>query len=282
IIDNMMNLELLFWSARNGGSLRYDTIARSHAENAMNNHFRPDSSTYHVVRYSTTTGTVTSRETRQGYSNSSCWARGQAWAVYGFTMTYRFTKDERFLTTARKAADYFLRRLPSDRVPFWDFDAPGIPADTVPRDASSSAIVASALLELSTYTGAPDSARYFNAALSLIRGLWTPKYRGLSTQASILNHSTGSRKEGHDVDMGIIYADYYFIEALLRYEKYATTAASGKQHPIQPDIAIEKKGFGGSNFVTILGRHLPINYGRCAPAVIVNPACGKKKITLKK
>jgi unsaturated chondroitin disaccharide hydrolase len=221
IIDNMMNLELLFWSAANGGSATLQTMAQSHAEQAMANHFRADSSTFHVVKYSRTTGGVISRETRQGYSNASCWARGQAWAVYGFTMAFRYTADIRFCTAARMAADYYLRRLPADRVPFWDFDAPGVPADSVPRDASSSAIVASALFELATFAGAPDSARYFDSAISLIKGLWATKYRGLSTQASILNHSTGSRKEGHDVDMGIIYADYYFLEALLRYERLA-------------------------------------------------------------
>lgn len=230
IIDNMMNLELLFWVAANGGSSEYHDMAVSHAEHAMANHFRDDGSTYHVVRYSRTTGEMTGQETRQGYTDESCWARGQAWAVYGFTMAYRFTEDERFLATARKAADYYLEHLPDDRVPFWDFDAPGIPADTVPRDASSSAIVASALLELAAYTGAPDSARYFDAAVSLIQGLWTEKYRGRATQASILNHSTGSRKENHDVDMGIIYADYYFLEALLRYEKLIRTATTYRHH----------------------------------------------------
>jgi unsaturated chondroitin disaccharide hydrolase len=234
IIDNMMNLELLFWTAGNGGSAAYRTMAESHAERAMTNHFRADSSTFHVVKYSRTTGAMISRETRQGYSNASCWARGQAWATYGFAMAYRFTRDDRFLVASRKAADWFLRRLPADRVPFWDFDAPGIPADSVPRDASSSAIVASALLELCTFTGAPDSGRYFDSAVSLITGLWSKKYRGLSTQASILNHSTGSRKEGHDVDMGIIYADYYFLEALLRYEKLSSNTGLSSYQIYRP------------------------------------------------
>jgi unsaturated chondroitin disaccharide hydrolase len=228
IIDNMMNLELLFWSSRNGGSSTFNTYAVSHADKSLANHFRADSSTFHVVKYRRTSPyPVISQETRQGYADWSCWARGQAWAVYGFTMAYRFTNDPRYLIRARGAADYFLRRLPADRIPYWDFDAPGssgVP-DTAPRDASSSAIVASALLELSTLTGAPDSVRYRDSALSLIRGLWTTRYRGLATQASILNHSTGSRKEGHDVDMGIIYADYYFLEALLRYERYSQSTA---------------------------------------------------------
>jgi unsaturated chondroitin disaccharide hydrolase len=204
------------------------------AEKAMVNHFRSDSSTYHVVRYSQTTGAMISQETRQGYSNESCWARGQAWAMYGFTMVYWFTKDTRFLMAARKAADYFNNHLPADRVPFWDFNAPGIPADTVPRDASASAIVASGLLELATYVGASDSARYRDMAISLIKSLWAPKYQGLKTQASILNHSTGSRKEGHEVDMGIIYADYYFLEALLRYEKLKSNTSIMRYSVMQP------------------------------------------------
>ncbi len=280
IIDNMMNLEILFWSARNGGALRYDTIARSHAENAMNNHFRADSSTYHVVRYSTSTGKVTSRETRQGYANSSCWARGQAWAVYGFTMTYRFTKDARFLATARKAADYYLNRLPADNVPFWDFNAPGIPADTVPRDASSSAIVASALLELSTCTGTPDSTRYFDAAISLIKGLWSAKYCGLSTQASILNHSTGSRKEGHDVDMGIIYADYYFIEALLRYENYMKTSIADKRLMQLKGAAAAQNYFKDRSIIDILGRQQSINRKGNASSIIINRAKCEMRVEL--
>ncbi|MBN1129597.1 MAG: glycoside hydrolase family 88 protein [Chitinispirillaceae bacterium] len=267
IIDNMMNLELLFWSAANGGTTTHRTMATSHAEKSMTNHFRPDSSTHHVVRYSQDNGAMIRQETRQGYSNASCWARGQAWAVYGFTMAYRFTRDARFLATARKAADYYLRRLPADRVPFWDFDAPGIPADSVPRDASSSAIVASALLELATFTGAPDSARYRDSAVSLIRGLWAPKYRGLSTQASILNHSTGSRKEGHDVDMGIIYADYYFLEALVRYEKLAGNTAVGPYRVTRSD-QIGRQMIVQETF-DLLGRNLPLAAVRKPGGVII-------------
>lgn len=274
IIDNMMNLELLFWTAANGGSSTYRDMAVSHATKAMTNHFRTDSSTFHVVKYSQTTGAVTSRETRQGYSNSSCWARGQAWAVYGATMAYRFTKDPQFLSAAKKAAAYFLRRLPADRVPFWDFDAPGIPADTVPRDASSSAIVASALLELSTLTGPADSLKYRDTALSLIRGLWTPKYRGLATQASILNHSTGSRMEDHDVDMGIIYADYYFLEALLRYEKYSAPVSAVRPGQVKTGKAESGSSVSGllpKSAVDFLGRHHPPAGRVSAPGVMVTP-----------
>jgi unsaturated chondroitin disaccharide hydrolase len=269
IIDNMMNLELMFWVAANGGSATYRTMAQSHAEKAMANHFRPDSSTYHVVRYSQTTGAMTSQETRQGYSNQSCWARGQAWAVYGFTMAYRYTKDARFLATARKAADYYISHLPADRIPFWDFNAPGIPADTVPRDASSSAIVASGLLELANFAGPPDSARCRDTAISLIKGLWASKYRGLNTQASILNHSTGSRKEGHDVDMGIIYADYYFLEALLRYEKQNDSAAIARYCALPSMAPFENPAQHVTHPCNLLGRSIRLFSGPQSPGIMI-------------
>ena len=269
IIDNMMNLELLFSVAANGGSVTYRTMAQSHAEKAMANHFRPDSSTFHVVRYSMSTGAMTSQETRQGYSNESCWSRGQAWAVYGFTMAYRYTKDTRFIAAAKKAAGYYIKHLPADRVPFWDFNAPGIPADTVPRDVSSSAVVASGLLELCKYVGAPDSAIYFDTAVSLIKGLWAPEYRGLSTQASILNHSTGSRKEGHDVDMGIIYADYYFLEALLRYEKIRGTTAIAPYSVEQRSTSCQNKAqYFPCN---LLGKSIKTFSEPLAPGLIIWP-----------
>jgi hypothetical protein len=268
IIDNMMNLELLFWTAENGGNTSYRSMAQSHAEKAMLNHFRADSSTYHVVRYSNTTGAMTSQETRQGYSNQSCWARGQAWAVYGFTMAFRYTKDTRFLAAARKAADYFIKNLPADKVPFWDFNAPGVPSDTVPRDVSASAVVASGLLELCTFTGGVDSIRYQDAAVSMLMGIWTPRYRATEKQASILNHSTGSRKEGHEVDMGIIYADYYYLEALLRYEKL--------QKPAVPVIyklntnrfiytASQKK----TTLFNLLGKSINPNFQHFTPGITI-------------
>jgi len=225
IIDNMMNLELMFWASQNGAGVSFYDTALSHANKTMTNHFRADSSTYHVVKYSRTTGAVISRETHQGYSNSSCWARGQSWAVHGFTMAYRFTGNAQFLVTARKAADYFIYHLPSDRIPYWDYNAPGIPSDTVPRDASAAAIVASGLLELSTFVGAADSVRYRDSAVSLLRALCSTKYRALTTQASILNHSTGGRPQNTEVDVGLIYADYYFLLALLRYEKISSSTA---------------------------------------------------------
>jgi unsaturated chondroitin disaccharide hydrolase len=218
IIDNMMNLELLLWAARNGGSARFDTIARNHAETCMKNHLRSDYSTFHVVKYDSITGAVIARQTKQGYADASCWSRGQAWAIYGFTMVYRYTKDSRFLVTAKNCADYYIRRLPADHVPYWDFDAPGIPNE--PRDASSAAVAASGMLELSTFVGTTDSAKYRDAAIAIIESL-NASYRAPSMQATILAHSTGNKPAASEVDVGLIYADYYFIEALLRYERYS-------------------------------------------------------------
>ena len=147
IIDNMMNLELLFWASRNGGDPEWYDMAVSHALRTAKEHVRSDGSTYQIVDFAPSTGAVQSRCNHQGYSCESTWSRGQAWALYGFTMTYRYTRDVRFLNTARATADYFIANLPGDDVPYWDFEAPGIPSE--PRDSSAAAIAASGLLELS-------------------------------------------------------------------------------------------------------------------------------------
>jgi len=224
IIDNMLNLELLFWASQNGGTRDMYDAAVSHAEKTMKNHFRADHSTYHVIGYDSATGTVISRGTHQGAADASCWARGQAWAVYGFTMTYRFTRDERFLRTAQQAADYFLSHLPADRVPYWDFQAPNIPNE--PRDASAAAIAASALLELGTFvTDAALKAKYFGEAESMLRSLAGPAYLAEGTSSrGILNHSVGNKPSNTDVDVSLVYADYYFLEALARVKRANTVS----------------------------------------------------------
>jgi unsaturated chondroitin disaccharide hydrolase len=218
IIDNMMNLELLFWAAKNGGNKNLYDIAVKHAETTMKNHFRPDFSTYHVLVYDTTTGQVIKGVTHQGYSDSSMWARGQAWAIYGFTMTYRETKKKEFLQTAMNAADIFLKRLPKDHIPYWDFDDPAIP--NAPRDASAAAITASALVELSTLCTENLSAKkYLNAAKDMLTELSTNKYLSREKNHAFLLSSTGNKPSNKDVDVPIIYADYYFLEALFRKQK---------------------------------------------------------------
>ncbi|WP_418502113.1 glycoside hydrolase family 88 protein [Flagellimonas sp.] len=218
IIDNMMNLELLFEATRMTGDSIYYDIAVAHANTTLNNHFRPDNSTYHVVVYDTLTGGVKERITHQGYKNESTWARGQAWAIYGFTMAYRYTKDPRYVDRARAAADYFLGQpnLPKDGIPFWDFHDEAIP--NAPRDASAACILASALFELAEYT---KDATYVGKANNILDHLRTESYV-LSADHDIpfiLDHSTGNLPKDSEIDVPIVYADYYFLEAVLRQQQ---------------------------------------------------------------
>ncbi len=218
IIDNMMNLELLFWAAKNGGDKKLYDIAVRHATITMKNHFRPDFSTYHVLLYDSKTGKLIKGITSQGYADNSMWARGQAWSIYGFTVAYRETGNEAFLQTALNAADIYLKRLPKDKIPYWDFDAPAIP--NAPRDASAAAIVASALLELSSYCKDKVlSNSYKRDAIAILNELSSGRFLSKDTNHAFLLHSTGNKPANKDVDVPIIYADYYFIEALLRLRK---------------------------------------------------------------
>jgi len=222
IIDNMMNMELMFRASKNGGDKRLYDIAFKHAETTMQRHFRPDYSAYHVIVYDDSTGERIKGVTHQGYADETMWARGQAWAIYGFTMTYRETQDKRFLETAQKAADIFLQRLPADGMPYWDFDAPHIPDE--PKDASAAAITASALLELSQLTDDKDkSKKYFEEAEKLLSALSSDEYQSGDRNTAFLRHSVGHFPKSSEVDASIIYADYYYIEALMRihliYEK---------------------------------------------------------------
>lgn len=220
IIDNMMNLELLFWASHETGDPIYYNIAVKHAETTMKNHFRSDNSSYHVVDYNPETGVVENKHTHQGYSHESAWSRGQAWGLYGFTMTYRETKDKRFLIQAEKIADYILSHpnLPKNKIPFWDFNAPNIPNE--PYDASAAAIIASALYELSSY--ASKKAKYLDAADKILQTLSSPEFLAEpgSNHGFLLKHSTGSKPHNSEIDVPLIYADYYFVETLLRKTYY--------------------------------------------------------------
>lgn len=217
IMDNMINLEMLFWAARNGGPSSLRDIAVRHAETTMKHHFRPDYTCYHVAVYDPASGDFLKGMTHQGYSDSSTWARGQAWAIYGYTMVYRETHDPRFLDFASKVTDAYLSRLPEDNVPYWDFDDPTIPK--APRDASAAAVVASALLELNGYFSDDRHNRYLDAATGMLASLSSPAYQSGDKRVSILDHSTGHHPAGTEIDASIIYADYYYLEALLRYKK---------------------------------------------------------------
>lgn len=219
IIDNMMNLELLFAATQMTGDSSYYKIAVTHANTTMKNHFRPDYSSYHVVDYDSATGNVVKKNTHQGFSHESAWSRGQAWGLYGYAMCYRFTKDKRYLEQAEKIAAFILNhpRLPKDKVPYYDFDAPGIPNE--PRDASAAAVIASGLYELSLYSKDKDKS-YIKAADDIMKSL-TKSYRSPIGQNKgfILIHSTGSKPSNSEVDVPLSYADYYYLEALLRAKK---------------------------------------------------------------
>ena len=221
IIDNMMNLELLFNATKLSGDSGFYKIAVTHANTTMKNHFRPDYSSYHVVNYDTLTGKVLAKNTHQGYSDESAWARGQAWGLYGFTMSYRETKDKAYLEQAEHIADFILknRNLPKDFIPYWDFDAPNIPNE--PRDASAAAIICSALYELSTYTK-DEGNKYKEAADKILRSLSSPEYRAEinGNNYFILKHCVGNKPANSEIDVPLIYADYYFIEASLRCLNY--------------------------------------------------------------
>ncbi|WP_239470155.1 glycoside hydrolase family 88 protein [Archangium violaceum] len=222
VTDTMMNLELLFWGARNGGNPAWNDMALRHALKTASDMVRADGGTFHVVDYSTS-GSILSRGTFQGFSASSTWARGQAWAIYGFTMAYRYTRDPRMLQAAQKVTDYYLARLPADFVPNWDFNAP---ANQQQKDSSAAAIVASALQELSRYVSDPAVAqRYQSAALATLDSLASPAYLAPATGGGpgILLHGvafykTAIKPTGEDIDKSLIYSDYYFVEAVSRFK----------------------------------------------------------------
>ena len=243
IMDNMINLDLLFWAAANGGSPLLRQIAINHATTTMRHHFRPDGSSYHVAVYDTLSGQFLRGQTHQGYADSSMWSRGQSWAIYGYTMVYRWTRDPLFLKFAQRVADIYLLRLSQtsdDMIPLWDMDDPR--GRQAPKDASAACVVASALIELSTYldeerkdnsdsqldtnNSLPDAShkqldanpahRYRQAAIGMLADLSTPRYQSRDHNTAFLLHSTGHHPAGSEIDASIIYADYYYLEALLR------------------------------------------------------------------
>ena len=220
IMDNMINLELLFWATENGGSSRLKDIAVSHADTTMRYHFRPDGSCYHVAVYDTLTGNFLRGQTHQGLADSSMWSRGQSWAIYGYTMVYRYTKEQRFLEHAQKVTDIYLKRLhetSNDWIPLWDMDDPR--GQKAPKDASAACVVASALLELCQYVDDEKGSEYKSAAVSILSDLNSDVYQSREKNTAFLMHSTGHHPAGSEIDASIIYADYYYIEALLRLRK---------------------------------------------------------------
>lgn len=225
IVDNMMNLELLFWASKQpGGNPNWKTMAQNHARRCAQEHVRADHTTYHVVIFDEDTGAVKERRTYQGYDDESTWARGQAWAVYGFTVAYRETGDAELLATAEDVANYFIDNLPPDKVPYWDFEYPTLP--TV-RDSSAAAVVASALFELYQLTDdAALSQKFYDAGVAILDSLMSESYSDPAEPSNaLLSHGTAFFRQNKS-DQGLIYGDYYFLEALLRYR--ALTVAPGE------------------------------------------------------
>jgi beta-xylosidase/rhamnogalacturonyl hydrolase YesR len=242
IIDNLMNLEFLFWATKASGDSSFYKIAVAHADTDLKYRFRPDGSSYHVLDFDPASGQLLRRMTHQGYSDSSCWARGQAWGIYGYTVLYRETKDKRYLQRAIKAADYFLSQTDkiADHIPYWDFQAPDIPH--APRDASAAAVAASGMIELSKYAG----KKYFGKAVEMLASLCSDTY--LATPGTnnyfLLKHSTGHMPHHSEIDVPIVYADYYLLEALWRYS-----------HPTSPEGDVSPSlGREGGAVSSSLGR----------------------------
>ena len=217
IIDNMMNLELMFEATRLSGDSSFYNIAIAHADRTLQEHFRPDGSCYHVIDYSLKDGSVRNRHTAQGYAHESAWSRGQAWAIYGFVVCYRETGDRKYLDQALKTFNFMKnhKAMPADLIPYWDMDAPNIPNE--PRDASSASCIASALYEISTMD-VEDAVAYKTYADSIMTSLGSPAYRAaLGTNGNfLLMHSVGSIPHNSEIDVPLNYADYYFMEALKR------------------------------------------------------------------
>jgi unsaturated chondroitin disaccharide hydrolase len=216
VVDGLMNLELLSWAAAHGDDPGLATLALDHALTTAREHVRSDGSTYQLVVFDSRNGAVKRRGTAQGYSDSSTWSRGQAWALYGFTSAYRYSRDARLLAAARRARHYFVAHLPKDGVPYWDFQAPGRP--DAPRDSSAAAIAASGLLELARIE--PDAHRAhhdLSTARAILRSLSSPAYLAEGTRfRSILRRGTSDWNRAQ-YDRGLVYGDYFFLEALLRY-----------------------------------------------------------------
>ena len=220
IIDNMMNLELLFWATKVTGDSSFYKIAVTHANTTIKNHFREDNSSWHVINYNSETGGIIQKKTAQGAADGSAWARGQAWGLYGYTATYRDTKNPVYLNQANKIARFVLDHpnLPADMIPFWDFNAPEIPRAL--RDASAASILASGLLELSQYVDAKTSVEYIKAAETMLKYLSSPTYKAVagSNGGFLIQHGVGHKPAGTEVNVPLTYGDYYFIEAMIRYQ----------------------------------------------------------------
>lgn len=214
IVDNLMNLEMLFWAAKNGGDAAWGQLAETHALTSAKHHIRADGTTGHVALFDPVTGASQGLVTWQGHSDSSAWSRGQAWAIHGLATSYRHTRNPELLAAARRVSDWFIDHLPADAVPYWDFNAPNIP--NAPRDASAGAIAAAGLFDLARSVDAETASRYRAAADRITLSLARNYLSTGTNNVAVLLHSTGQHPQGAEIDVGLVYADYYFLEAMLR------------------------------------------------------------------
>ncbi len=221
IIDNMINLEYLYWAAKAFNQPLYTNAASTHAMTTLKNHFRKDYSSYHLVDYDPATGKVLKKMTHQGLSDESSWARGQAWGLYGYTMCYQNTKNPKFIEQAVHIASFIMNNphMPKDKIPAWDFDVHNALETDLPaiKDASAAAVIASALLELSTQV--KDGQKYFDYAASILKTLSSDEYLAKPGENHffILKHSVGAFLYDSEIDTPLDYADYYYLEAIKRY-----------------------------------------------------------------
>ncbi|MBC7849762.1 MAG: glycoside hydrolase family 88 protein [Chitinophagaceae bacterium] len=222
IIDNMMNLDLLFWATRETGDSSFYKVAVTHANTTIKNHFRPDNSSYHVINYNSETGGINQKRTAQGAADESAWSRGQVWGLYGYTAAYRETKNQVYLDQANKIATFVIEHpnLPADKIPYWDFNATDIP-NTL-RDASAASIMASALIELSSYVDVATARKYMQVVETILKNLSSPAYKAKpgTNGGFMIQHGVGHKPAGTEIDVPLTYGDYYFLEAMERYLKY--------------------------------------------------------------
>lgn len=215
IIDNMMNLEMLMWASKNGGAKKLADLSITHSNTTLKHHFRKDGSSYHGVVYDANNGEVINKRTYQGYNDETMWARGQAWGIYGYAMMYRETGIKKYLKIAQKNADISIKRFPEDGIPYWDYDAPSIPKRE--KDASAAAIMASAFLEIYEHTG---DVKYCNWAVKCLNELSSKKYLAdKEDYQCLLLHSVGHYPGNSEINVNINYADYYYLEAIVRLKR---------------------------------------------------------------
>jgi len=214
IIDCMMNLPLLYWASRETGDPRFKHIAIKHADTVLEHFIRPDGSVNHIVVFDPETGEKVEVKGGQGYAPESAWSRGTAWAIYGLSLSYHYTGHERYLNAAKQVAHFFIANLPADHVPHWDFRLPSdVPAY---RDSSAGACAACGLLLLSEQVSEHEAAFYQGAGERILHSLYTNYGAWDSEEEGLILHGTSHFPEQRNIDVPLIYGDYYFAEGIAR------------------------------------------------------------------